>query len=169
MTSTSLIPQELDEQLDRWFAELPLGHSDYQIEQFIVGQYLTPDRKYRQCLHELYVRYNSLKELEFDCREIHLRIQIYKQKISNLGPSELDALRIQGYENKVDRANHQLRQLLKRAQGLRREMECFIKMAEKEKARKRYASFEEAEEEYWMLKRKLESEALSGTPSVESS
>lgn len=57
------------------FRDLPLGHSHYQIRHFILGQFPTPDRQYRQALLEIHTRYQSLLDLHYRYRKTELEME----------------------------------------------------------------------------------------------
>ncbi|MBI5788699.1 MAG: hypothetical protein HZA78_07590, partial [Candidatus Schekmanbacteria bacterium] len=44
--------QEMLSSIEKFFGEMITGHTAYQIKNFIIGQFHTPDRKHRQALRE---------------------------------------------------------------------------------------------------------------------
>jgi len=56
-------------------------HSDFQIENFIIGKELTPSAKAWQCVRELKTRYESLVNLEMELENILDDVEIKKIEI----------------------------------------------------------------------------------------
>jgi hypothetical protein len=139
------------------FSDLMLGHSEYQIEHFIIGQFLTPDRKHRQCLHELWARYGGLVSAWYTSSKIVLEIKKLEkdlEKASGIDKEEIE----------LDLTNSKLKQMLG-THSLRetvREMKILYKLFEKLDKKRLFPDYEAAEPEYWTkklrLKKKLEGE-----------
>ena len=66
--------QEMISSLEKFFSELLTGHTSYQIKNFIIGQFHTPDRKHRQALRELYARYTGLIQQHYEARKLQIDI-----------------------------------------------------------------------------------------------
>jgi hypothetical protein len=64
--------------------KMNLNMSEYQIEKFIINDQLTTYRKIRQIFLELRLRYESLKDMEFDIDIKNLEIKKKERELSNI-------------------------------------------------------------------------------------
>ncbi len=69
--------RQLLNEVEQFFKGLPLGHSQYQIRNFIIGQFekCSADRAHRQCLQEIHTRYHSLLDMHYQYRKTGLEIE----------------------------------------------------------------------------------------------
>ncbi|HUU86851.1 MAG TPA: hypothetical protein VMX17_03765 [Candidatus Glassbacteria bacterium] len=141
--------------LEDKFGTLMLGHSEFQMKNFIIEQFITPDRKHRQCLHELWARYSALISTWYETEKIKLDIRKLELKKESLNPvtcslgealemDELD-LELTHAKLKLNLSSHGLKETL-------REMKYFFGMMEKLQDSRKYDNYEEGEEEYWKIK-----------------
>lgn len=139
------------------FGTLMLGHSEFQMKNFIIGQFITPDRKHRQCLHELWARYGALVSMWYETEKLKLEIRSLELKKKEYGDhqvplSEKELLEIAEIE--LDLTHARLKLTLS-AHGLKetmREMKCFFGMMEELQDSRKYNNYEEGEEEFWKIK-----------------
>jgi hypothetical protein len=151
------------------FETLMLGHSEYQMKNFIIGQFITPDRKHRQCLHELWSRYGALVSTWYETEKLKLEIrnlQFKKNEYEYEDGIALVAKEIPLTKKKIleldkidlDLTHAKLRLSLS-AHGLKetvREMRCFFGMMEKLQPGRKHDNYEDGEAEFWEIKMKMQ-------------
>ncbi len=150
------------------FGTLMLGHSEFQMKNFIIGQFITPDRKHRQCLHELWARYGAListwyetEKLKLEIRNLELKKKEYDADRDSLVAKEIpltekDILEMDKID--LDMTHAKLRLSLS-AHGLKetiREMRCFFGMMGELQNSRKYNSYEDGEKEFWEIKMKMQ-------------
>lgn len=90
--------------VEELFKHLPLGHSQYQIRNFIIGQFerCSPDRAHRQCLLEIHTRYQSLLDLHYRYRKTELEMEEERinqedaqYKLDNVAKDEFEKRRLE--------------------------------------------------------------------------
>ncbi len=169
--------QEMVSSLEQVFGDLLTGHSEYQIKNFIIAQFLTPDRKHPQALRELYARYTGLVQQHYDAKKLQISIGRAEIKLKQ-AQDKLQTLPSGGSEDKyagnvatldVDEAGvdlemkgWQLENLKLQVKETLREMVVFKQEMDKLTPERKYASYEEAEAEYWQTQYIVE--RLSGKP-----
>jgi hypothetical protein len=69
--------RQLLNEVEEFFKDLPLGHSQYQIKNFVIGQFekSSADRAHRQCLQEINTRYHSLLDMHYQYRKMQLEAE----------------------------------------------------------------------------------------------
>ena len=69
--------RQLLNEVEQLFKTLPIGHSQYQIKHFIIGQFerCSLDRAHKQCLLEIHTRYHSLLDLHYQYRKAQLDLE----------------------------------------------------------------------------------------------
>ena len=140
------------------FGTLMLGHSEFQIKNFIIGQFITPDRKHRQCLHELWARYGSLVSMWYETEKLKLEIrslELKKSAVERESPlQDKEFLEI----DKIDLdMTHAMLKLTLSSHGLKetmREMKYFFGMMEELQDSRKYDNYEDGEAEFWEIKMK---------------
>ncbi|MFQ5647263.1 MAG: hypothetical protein ACE5GM_10055 [bacterium] len=160
-TDFFLLSEEQQQQVsavEEFFKELQTGHSGYQIKNFVIGQFHTPDRKYHQCLLEMNGRYRGLVQLHYEYKKtgIELRKQKLKvlekqatlEKAESFG-AELLKLEIEECENEIELRAWNLENLKRSIMTTYREMSVFKEELERLEPLRKYQSHEEAEAEYW--------------------
>jgi len=169
--------QEMVSSLEKVFGELITGHTEYQIKNFIINQFLTPDRKHRQALRELYARYTGLVQQHYEARKLQIEIGRAEIKFKQ-AQDKLQTLPSGGNEDKyagdvatldveeagvdLEMKRWQLENLKLQVKETLREMIIFKQELDKLTPQRKYASYEEAEAEYWQTQYIVE--RLSGKP-----
>jgi hypothetical protein len=155
--------QEMVSSLERFFSELITGHSAYQIKNFIIGQFLTPDRKHRQALRELYARYTGLIQQHYEARKLQIdigrseiRLRQAQDKLRNLPldndnkyAGELTVLDVEEAVTDLEFKRWQLENLKLAVKETLREMVIFKREMDRLAPLRKYSNYEEAEAEYW--------------------
>ena len=54
------------------FEQIPMGNSDFQEENFVIADALTPTRAYRQICLQLQANLNALREAHYEQRRIEV-------------------------------------------------------------------------------------------------
>lgn len=68
---TNKVPSELIEK----YLEVIQPRSNYQIENFVVGQHSTPEQQYIQCLNEIHSLYYTIKTVSLELKKAELEAQ----------------------------------------------------------------------------------------------
>lgn len=96
--------RQLLDEVEKFFEKLPLGHSHYQIRNFIIGQFekCSADRAHRQCLQEIHTRYHSLLDMHYQYRKTELEIETeevnireYNYKLDNVVNDQFERERLE--------------------------------------------------------------------------
>ncbi|MFQ5647411.1 MAG: hypothetical protein ACE5GM_10805 [bacterium] len=144
--------------VEEFFKELQAGHSGYQIKNFVIGQFHTPDRKYHQCLLEMNGRYRGLVQLHYEYKKTGIEFRKQKLKIQEKQSAlekaesfaaELLRLEIEECENEIELSAWGLENLKRSIMTAYREMSVFKEELEQLEPLRKYQSHEEAEAEYW--------------------
>lgn len=154
------------EDIKQLSSSMPLRHSRYQLENFVVCQRdWPPDIQYKQCIRELEARYNVIQEHQFEFRDLCLQADSFSQEkdeikseIDNLENTESKHYRVA--KNKFLRLENQIQKLMFRADVIRRdvvdllrEMEILSDLEKKLAPLRKHGEFEKAEEDYWSKKK----------------
>lgn len=75
MNNDITIIENKKEELHKAFYEIFQGRSNYQIENFVVNQHFTPERRYAQCVLELQNKYYSIKKADISRRRLKHEIE----------------------------------------------------------------------------------------------
>lgn len=162
------------------FRELILGHTTYQINNFIVGQFITPDRKQRQCVQELWKRVRGLFSHHYNYIQLQIRLERENVRIERCR-KELDGqlaplerrereLDISEAENEISKLMFELTIVRVYVSELWREIMVFYDAYEELVPERKYDNYEDAEHEYWLRKYRMgrsegkRGDALSNTP-----
>ncbi|MEE9200018.1 MAG: hypothetical protein V3V45_01090 [Candidatus Brocadiales bacterium] len=155
--------RKLLEEMESFFKQLPLGHSQYQIKNFIIGQFekCSADRAHRQCLTEINTRYHGLldmhyqyrkTELEIETEEVNVREHSYRLEnvVSDGFERERLGLSIERSRLEVGMKEWGLLNIKKAIGETMREIRHFkVEMDRLAPLRKFPGSYEQAEPEYW--------------------
>ena len=122
----------------RLFQYLPLGHSEYQINNFIIGPFAksSPDRAHRQCLLEIHTRYHGILDLHYQYRKIELEMERFtvdaeeaQYKLENVENDGFDRRRleiqIKRAELEIGLRKYRLTNICKAISEGLREIKCF--------------------------------------------
>jgi hypothetical protein len=162
--------KEMLSSLEKFFSELITGHTAYQIKNFIIGQFHTPDRKHRQALRELYARYTGLIQQHYEARKLQIDIgrseialRQAQDKLNTLTPgnkdkyaADLAALDVEEAKTDLEFKRWQLENLKLAVKETLREMVIFKQELDRLASQRKYASYEEAEPEYWQTQYVIE-------------
>ena len=101
--------RQLLDEVEKFFKNLPLGHSSYQIKNFIIGQFekCSADRAHRQCLTEIHTRYHSLLDMHYQYRKTELEIETEAVNVREYG-YKLDNVASDQFERERRRAAAQV-------------------------------------------------------------
>lgn len=151
--------------VEKFFQHLPLGHSNYQIENFIIGPFAksSPDRAHRQCLLEIHTRYHGLLDLHYQYRKAELEMERFgidkeeaQYKIDNVEADEFDRRRlkiqIKRAELEIGLREYRLANIRKAISEGLREIRCFKEEMERLEPLCKYPlpqRYELCEPEYW--------------------
>jgi len=157
--------REMVSSLERFFGELITGHTAYQIKNFIIGQFHTPDRKHHQALRELYARYVGLVQQHYEAKKLQIeigRVEIrHRQALDRLlshdrnkrnkdrFAQELAGLDVKEAATDLEFKRWQLENLKLAVKRTLREMLIFKQELDRLTPQRKYAGYEEAEPEYW--------------------
>lgn len=126
--------------------------SQYQIDNFVVGEKMTPYRILKQILLELETRYKNQKLFETDCKIELLEIQQLKNKLSVID----DKIEKEILELKIQRRELELVALEKNKSNIDYEIEVLENqyniLKEKNENMLDVLNDESGEEEYWINK-----------------
>jgi len=181
---TELIAKEDIEMLrvvESKFDDLMLGHSEYQMKNFIVEQFLTPDRKHRQCLTELWARYNALVGSWYERGKLKLQLErlklrrknmminsswfpIIQPKMKSLTPE--DEIELGEIELDITYTKIKLSMISRTVEETLREMKFFFQTYNDLESKRVFDNYEEAEEEYWRLKIRLDNPSKVPMPHI---
>ena len=169
---TELIAKEDIEMLrvvESKFDDLMLGHSEYQMKNFIVEQFLTPDRKHRQCLTELWARYNALVGSWYERGKLKLqleRLELQKKELCKVKCISLaviekfrlseDGIKLRETDLDITYTNIKISMISRTMEETLREMKFFFQAYNELESIRKFDNYEEAEEEYWRLKIRLD-------------
>jgi len=158
--------REIISSLEKFFGELITGHTAYQIKNFIIGQFHTPDRKHHQALRELYARYVGLVQQHYEAKKLQIEIGRAEIKLrqaqdglklldpagAGKGAKDTVALRtldVEEADAELEFKRWQLENLKLAVKGTLREMVVFKQELGRLTPQRKYAGYEEAEPEYW--------------------
>ncbi|MCQ4575218.1 MAG: hypothetical protein NOU37_08235 [Candidatus Brocadiales bacterium] len=155
--------RKLLEEVEQFFKTLPLGHSRYQIKNFIIGQFekSSADRAHRQCLTEINTRYHSLldmhyqyrkTELEIKTEEVNVRERDYKLEnvVSDQFERERLELSIETSRLEVSMKEWGLLNIKKAIGETMREITQFKEEMDRLAPQRKFpGNYEQAEPEYW--------------------
>jgi len=150
-------------EIESKFDTLMLGHSEYQIRNFMIDQFLTPDRKHRQCLHELWSRYGALVSAWYQSEKLKLEVKRCESKKKELEEKHVGAEEvatgagdIDKEEVNLDLTHARIKQALS-VHSLResiREMRILYVVLNELEPKRKHKHYENAEEEYWEMRKK---------------
>jgi hypothetical protein len=155
------IKQKLYQLTDKY--KLPSKHSDFQIENFIVGKEVDVNGKIWQCLREISARKDSLEAVELEIQQINDNIElndIKKQKlllktIKNNNVKQLNEkerqIKLNGYKRNEITFINTLNKLVEKKEGILSETKKFIEIFENLIELNGYKDFDndEAQINYW--------------------
>lgn len=155
--------RQLLDEVEKFFEKLPLGHSYYQIKNFIIGQFekCSPDRAHRQCLQEIHTRYHSLLDMHYQYRKTELEIETeevnireYNYKLYNVVSEQFERerleLSIEKARLEIERRRWGLLNMRKVIGETMREIRHFKEEMDRLAPLRRFpGSYEQAEPEYW--------------------
>jgi len=155
--------RQLLDEVEKFFKNLPLGHSSYQIKNFIIGQFekCSADRAHRQCLTEIHTRYHSLLDMHYQYRKTELEIETeavnvreYGYKLDNVASDQFERERleisIKKAQLEVGMKEWSLLNIKKAIGETLREIRHFKdEMDRLAPLRKFPGGYEQAEPEYW--------------------
>jgi hypothetical protein len=155
------IKQKLYQLTDKY--KLPSKHSDFQIENFIVGKEVDVNGKIWQCLREISARKDSLEAVELEIQQINDNIElndIKKQKlllktIKNNNIKELNEkerqIKLNGYKRNEITFINTLNKLVEKKEGILSETKKFVEIFENLIELNGYKDFDndEAQINYW--------------------
>jgi hypothetical protein len=137
------------------FEHLMLRHSEFQIENFIIGQFITPDRKHRQCLQELWTRYQALLSEWYDIEKLKIELRRLALKEKSFAGNEInEEQQIDLDEIKLMTTHTGVRLEMSKSKMTEtlREMKKFWEMYNQLEGQRKFKTYEEAEPEYWQNK-----------------
>jgi hypothetical protein len=155
------IKQKLYQLTDKY--KLPSKHSDFQIENFIVGKEVDVNGKIWQCLREISARKDSLEAVELEIQQINDNIElndIKKQKlllktIKNNNIKQLNEkerqIKLNGYKRNEITFINTLNKLVEKKEGILSETKKFVEIFENLIELNGYKDFDndEAQINYW--------------------
>ncbi len=150
--------KEVIESVDEFFKELLLGHTGYQIKNFIIGQFHTPDRKHRQCIQELHKRFRGVVQLHYDYKNTQIELETQQLKLTGFQRDlecarglKVDFLKldIRKAENEIEMRRWSLGILKRTLSSTLREMTVFKQEMERVGPHRKFDNYEDAEPTYW--------------------
>ena len=152
---------EMLRKMEGQFEHLMLRHSEFQIENFIIGQFITPDRKHRQCLQELWTRYQALlselydiEKLKIELRRIALKQKkltdkkgMVSTKLTEEEEIDLDEINLMNTHTSV-----RMEMSKRKMSETLREMTKLWELYNQLESQRKHKNYEEAEAEYWEKK-----------------
>lgn len=169
---TELIAKEDIEMLrvvESKFDDLMIGHSEYQMKNFIVEQFLTPDRKHRQCLTELWARYNALVSSWYERGKLKLqleRLKLKKIEWIDVKCTLEDEIKSKEMDLDITYTNIKISMISRTMEETLREMKFFFQTYNDLESKRVFDNYEEAEEEYWRLKIRLDNPSKVPVPHI---
>lgn len=161
---------------------IPSCHSDFQIQNFIIGKETSVYGKMWQCVREIQSRYDSLEACEQDILETQdnielaeISLQRIKLKNTFSTSEELEKLKtqrklvlIRKKERQVNKIRLGLQLLNRKKNDLIQELEVFTKLFDEFSSKVQYLPFNDnkAQTEYWNNKfdNELNIAAMFGAP-----
>jgi len=136
--------------------DLEMGHSTYQIEQFILGeeQGLTVWSQYKQCMRELYTRISSLRDHKYQLKKAAIELRILERDIGE----EKDNLKKEILDLDIERKKEDIMLAEVRGKDIEREGEVFakayskLKKAVNDQLADEHKTKDDLEREYWHKK-----------------
>lgn len=113
----------VDERINLLLKDYDQGHTEYQIENFIVGSEVHPWHRYCQCLREISARHDLLMEKERN------RILLASEIVDLQQKGHRWLFRKKKYQVKVENKKRDLRTLTLGIMEVRRELDIFLKIA----------------------------------------
>ena len=150
--------QELVESVEKFFGGLILGHTRYQIKNFIIGQFHTPDRKHRQCIQELHKRFRGVVQFHYDYKNIQIEIEEQQLKLKGYrrdlqeaseDKAEYIKLAIRRAENEIEIRLWNQGILKRSLRETLREMSVFKEESDRIAPHRKFDNYEYAEPVYW--------------------
>lgn len=175
--------RQLLDEVEKFFESLPLGHSQYQIRNFIIGQFekSSTDRAHRQCLQEIHTRYHSLLDMHYQYRKTALEIETeevnvreYSYKLDNVVNDQFERERLELSTEKarleMGMRKWSLVNIRKAIAETMREVRHFKEEMDRlGPLRKFPGSYEQAEPEYWQgeyLRRFIQGKRSDNLPQI---
>jgi hypothetical protein len=138
------------------FEHLMLRHSEFQIENFIIGQFITPDRKHRQCLQELWTRYQALLSEWYDIEKLKIelrRLALKQKKLTEREElNEEELIDVDEIKLMTTHTGVRLEMSKSKMTETLREMKKFYEIYNQLEGQRKFKTYEEAEPEYWKQK-----------------
>ena len=147
-------------------------HSDFQIENFMIGKEPTPNGQIWQCIRELQSRFESLENLKLEIEELYdnmdlkkldMRIlEIKRSKNSDVNLKEIfeakNHIKLKKIKRKIKSMEKTLDSLLEKKNCLELESEKICNIFKDLISKHGYSDFEDskAQAEYWDAKFKLD-------------
>lgn len=132
---------------EKFFEQVRTGHSGYQIRNFVIDQFITPDRKYYQCLREMHKRYRGIVQFQYEYNKLVIAIKRLKR---NKFEDELD---IEENNNEINFKKYSLALLKMSFKDTVREFSIFLEYSKELEPQLQCNSQEESENVYWPLEK----------------
>lgn len=156
-------------ELDSLASDIPLRHSRYQLESYVIEKEDPPDIRLKQCIRELRVRRDSLLSFQFDFAELLIRVERLeireerlKNRLTDCGSGSFTEKMI---SNKLKWIHNKKKKLLFQAsciegnfKDLMREFVILFDLAKELKGQRQFSNFEDADEAYWKGKEQKDSQ-----------
>ncbi len=152
---------EMLRNIEGQFEHLMLRHSEFQIENFIIGQFITPDRKHRQCLQELWTRYQALLSEWYDIESLKIdlrRLALKRNKLTEVKEmvskelTEEELIDLDELNLTTTHTTVRMEMSKRKMSETLREMKKFWEIYNQLEGKRKFANYEDAEPEYWQKK-----------------
>lgn len=87
--------QQVIDEMDRAFFDIPFENSRFQTENFVIGGSITPERAYRNIGLRMYNRIQALEEARYNLEKENIDIEELQFKINNPQTTNFDKRRYQ--------------------------------------------------------------------------
>lgn len=122
------------------------NRTNFQIENFVVGQHFTPQRQKMQCITELRTRLFNIRGYQLDAEKLNVEIEQSCQ-----GGDRMDSFEDRLCHVEIEKKKLQLAQIELERLSQVREAECLYAIAQS-LPHYSYEEYQEAEDLYWKLR-----------------
>lgn len=131
---------EISDELLQAFQEIQMPRTPYQIEKFVLGQHVTPEAQYAQCVLELQIKYNNL-------RRASIKREIVAKEIEELEAKGDEKSKLKAKLKKID-----LEEMEYAMMGAAREFHILKQLWESFPVKYTREQLNQNQEVYWKLR-----------------